>query len=85
MDVSKTDVFYKIVYGLAPKYLINYLNTNDNLVYKTRTSQHNNINRFERITGNFRESFFFSMSMNAKNWLFPSEKPKILNVSRAKP
>ena len=50
--------FYKIVNGLAPKYLANYLNTNDNRVYKTRASEHNNIKRFGTRTENFKQSFF---------------------------
>ena len=32
----KLKFFYQIVNRLAPKYLANYLNTNDNEVYKTR-------------------------------------------------
>ena len=44
--------------GLAPKYLANYLNTNDNRVYKTRASEHNNIKRFGTRTENFKQSFF---------------------------
>ena len=34
----KLTFFYKIVNGLAPKYLANYLNINDNQVYKTRAA-----------------------------------------------
>ena len=44
--------------GLAPKYLVNYLNINDNQVYKTRASEHNNIERFRTRTENFKQSFF---------------------------
>ena len=43
--------------GLAPKYLANYLNTNDNQVYKTKASEHN-IKRFGTRTENFKRSFF---------------------------
>ena len=50
--------FYKIINGLAPKYLVNYLNINDNQVYKTRASEDNNIKRFGTRTGNFKQSFF---------------------------
>ena len=35
----KLTFFYKIVNELAPKYLANYLNINDNRVYKTRASE----------------------------------------------
>ena len=44
--------------GLAPKYLTNYLNINDNQVYKTRASEHNSIKRFRTRTENFKQSFF---------------------------
>ena len=43
--------------GLAPKYLANYLNTNDNRVYKTRASEENNIKRFGTRTENFKQSW----------------------------
>ena len=56
--VPQTYIFYKIVNGLAPKYLPNYLNINDKRVYKTRASEHNNIKRFETRTENFKQSFF---------------------------
>ena len=39
-------IFYKIVNGLAPEYLANYLNINDNGVYKTRASERDNVKRF---------------------------------------
>ena len=55
---SKLTLFYKIVNGFAPKYLANYLNINDNWVYKTRASEHNNIKRFGTRTENFKQSFF---------------------------
>ena len=56
--MSKTDIFYKIVNGLAPKYLNNYLNTNnDNAVCKTRVSERNYIKRFVTRTENFKQSF----------------------------
>ena len=50
--VSETDIFYKIVYGLPPKKLMNYFNTNNNPVYKTRT-EHDNVKIFERINWKF--------------------------------
>ena len=53
----KLTFFYKIVNGLAPKYLTNYLNINDNWVYKTRASEHN-IKRVGTRTENFKQSFF---------------------------
>ena len=44
--------------ALAPKYLASYLNTNDNQVYKTRASEHNNIKIFGTRTENFKRSVF---------------------------
>ena len=44
--------------GLAPMCLANYLNINDNQVYKTRASKHNNIKRFRTRTENCKQSFF---------------------------
>ena len=49
---------YKIMNGLAPEYLTNYLNIIDNRVYKTRASEHNNIKRFATRTENFKQSIF---------------------------
>ena len=46
----KLTFFYKIVNGLAPKYLANYLNINDSQIYKRRASEHNNIKRFRTRT-----------------------------------
>ena len=54
----KLTLFHKIVNGFAPKYLANYLNINDNWVYKTKASEHNNIKRFGTRTENFKQSFF---------------------------
>ena len=51
-----TSFFNKIVNRLVPKYLTNYLNTNDDPVYKTRASERNNIKRFEKRTENFKQS-----------------------------
>ena len=51
-----TFFFNKIVNRLVPKYLTNYLNTNDDPVYKTRASERNNIKRFEKRTENFKQS-----------------------------
>ena len=53
----KHTIFYKIENGLAPKYLANYLNINDNQVYKTRASEHNNKKRFWTWTENLKQSF----------------------------
>ena len=50
--------FYKIVNGLAPKYLTNYLNINSNPVYDTRASKKNYIRGFKTRTENFKHSFF---------------------------
>ena len=54
----KLTFFYKVVNGLAQKYLAYYLNINDNRVYKTRASEHNNVKRFGTRTENFKQSFF---------------------------
>ena len=43
---------------IAPKYLANYLNINDNKVYKIRASELNNTKRFGTRTENFKKSFF---------------------------
>ena len=42
----------------TPKYRTDYLNINDNRVYKTRASEHKNIKRFGTRTENFKRSFF---------------------------
>ena len=44
--------------GFAPKYLVNYLNINDNQVYKTRASEHSYMKRFRTRTENFKQPFF---------------------------
>ena len=54
----KLKFFYKILKVFAPKYLTNYLNINDNGIYKTRASEHNNKNRFRTRTENLKQSFF---------------------------
>ena len=46
------------MYGLAAKYLANYLDSNDNQVCKTRASEHNNVKIFRARTENFKQSFF---------------------------
>ena len=51
-----TSFFNKLVNRLVPKYLTNYLNTNDDPVYKTRASERNNIKRFEKRTEHFKQS-----------------------------
>ena len=56
--------FYKIVNGLAAKYLAQYLNINDNRVYKTRASEYSNIKRFGTKTEIFKQSFFFPFRVN---------------------
>ena len=67
----KLTFFYKIVNRLAPKYLANYLNINDNQLYKTEASEHNNIKRIGINTVNFKQSFFFhSVLTNGVNWIF---------------
>ena len=55
----KLTFFYKIVNGLAPTYLANYLNINDNWVYKRTASEHSNIKRFGTRTENFKHIFSF--------------------------
>ena len=47
--------------GLLPKYLTNYLNINDNQVYKTRASEHDNIKRIGTRMENFKQSLFLSV------------------------
>ena len=42
----------------TPKYRTDYLNINDNRVYKTRASEHNNKKGFGTRTENFKRSFF---------------------------
>ena len=54
----KSTFFYKIVIGLALKYLAKYLNTNDNWLYKTKASEHNNVKGFGTRTENFKQSSF---------------------------
>ena len=50
----KLTFFCKIVNGLAPKYVINYWNTNDNPVYNKRASERNNIKWFGTRTEDFK-------------------------------
>ena len=59
--------FYKIGNGLAPKYLTNYLNTNDNPVHKTRASKRNNVKRFGKELKISNNHFFLSVSINGTN------------------
>ena len=54
----KLTFFYKIVNGLAPKYLVNYLNINDNQVYKTRASEYNNIKKIWNKNWKFQTIIF---------------------------
>ena len=56
--VGNWNFFYKIVIGLAPKYLTNYFNANDNPVKKTRASEHNNIKWSGTKTETFKKLFF---------------------------
>ena len=49
---------YKIVNGLAPKCLTNYLNTNGNPVHKTRASESSDIKRFGTRIESLKQSFF---------------------------
>ena len=65
--VTQTYIFYKIVNGLAPKYLTNYLNINDSRTYKTRASEHNNIKIFGTRTENVKQSFFLSVLVSDVN------------------
>ena len=55
----KLTFFNKTVNGLAPKYLANYLNINDNQVYETRGSEHGNIKRSGARTEIVKQYFFF--------------------------
>ena len=63
----KLTFFYKVLNGLDPKYLANYLNINDNQVYKRTASEHSNIKRLRTKTENFKQSFFLSLLMNSVN------------------
>ena len=70
----------KIVNGLAPKYLTNYLNTNDNLVYKTRASERKRLKDLEK-TLKIPNNYFFPFCV--KEWYkldISRRKAKILNV-----
>ena len=49
--------FYKIVKGIAPKYLTNYLNINSNPIYDTRASKNNKIRGFKTRTESFKHCF----------------------------
>ena len=51
--------FYKIVIGLALKYVANYLNTNDNPVYKREASECDIIKRLGTKTENVKHFFSF--------------------------
>ena len=43
---------------IAPKHLINYSNTKNSTVFKTRLSEHNNTKKFGTGTENFKDSVF---------------------------
>ena len=58
MLVAKTYFFYKIVNGLSPQYLFNYLNKKNNSNYHTRATSKNNLIEFPYRTERFRYSFF---------------------------
>ena len=60
----KLTFFNKIVNGLAPKYLANYLNINDNQVYKTRASEQDNIKRYGARTENVNHFFLLKNGVN---------------------
>ena len=78
--VCKLTFLYKIVNGLASKYLVNYLNFNDNQVYKTGASEYNNIKRFGTRTKNFKQSFF---SFCVRKYIFIKlVLPKIPSASK---
>ena len=53
--------------GIAPKYLANYLNINDNQVYKRKTSEGNNIKDLEQEVKISNNTFFLSVLMNDVN------------------
>ena len=74
--------FYKIVIGLAPKYVTDYLNINDNPVYKSEASERSNIEKFGTNTENFKQ-FFFSFCVNEWYKLDISMR-KAQNVKRFK-
>ena len=53
--------------GIAPKYLVNYLNINDNQVYKRKASEGNNIKDLEQEVKISNNTFFLSVLMNDVN------------------
>ena len=66
--VSETDIFFnKVVIGLAPKYLTNYFNTNDNPVNKRGSSERNDIKRSGTRTETFKKLFFPFYVNNSTN------------------
>ena len=65
--VPQSYIFYKIMNGIAPKYLANYLNINDNQVYKRKASEGNNIKDLEQEVKISNNTFFLSVLMNDVN------------------
>ena len=65
--VPQSYIFYKIMNGIAPKYLANYLNINDNQVYKRKASEGNNIKDLEQEVKISNNTFFLSVLMNGVN------------------
>ena len=65
--VPQSYIFYKIMNGIAPKYLANYLNINDNQVYKRKASEGNNIKDLEQEVKISNNTFFLSVLMNDAN------------------
>ena len=56
--------------GIAPKYLANYLNINDNQVYKRKESEGNNIKDLEQEVKISNNTFFLSVLMNDVKQIF---------------
>ena len=65
--VPQSYIFYKIMNGIAPKYLANYLNINDNQVNKRKASEGNNIKDLEQEVKISNNTFFLSVLMNDVN------------------
>ena len=65
--VPQSYIFYKIMNGTAPKYLANYLNINNNQLYKRKASEGNNIKDLEQELKISNNTFFLSVLMNDVN------------------
>ena len=53
--------------GATPRYLTNYLNTNDNPIYNTRALDQNNVRRFRARINISNNHFSIVVSINGTN------------------